>query len=366
MDDGPDRPGPPGLYESVFSPRAARRAFVMSGAILASATAGYCAQDVAAILQDGFVALSAAAPFSEPVAMSQDFFDGAMQGFAAFGRELADRARQSGITLPDDVRGALGDMAIHASDHLAALRSGTGAVMSRAGETAFGWKSIVKDAIPDAVRDRVCEIVTSAMNDPMNAAKVVGGYAKNAVEAFGVAKGLQEAWSWTLRRIKTKAEAAPVEPAGLAPAAVTNLNVNIAVSGVEAAEEALDQIRRMLVDPRSTSVMMDRDLLRQTLSQAEDFSSRTELSMSDRIVAMSDETNRELHAKMRKVAKTGVDLPLRDWMPMSRIEGGLITKVIPKKMILDWSDLLANEVHFSGEDRMPERMIPGEDNEYAP
>src|SRR5690606_37795678 len=97
-----------------------------------------------------------------------------------------------------------------------------------------------------AVRDQALALIPA---DPRAALASAGRMAVNAVEAFGVIKGAGEAWSWVLSRVRRKVGASRdtaiiADETGMQPAAVTNITINVAVSGQSGAEEAAARIAR--------------------------------------------------------------------------------------------------------------------------
>lgn len=264
-------PSAPQLPDNQNSPNL-KHALMLSGATAAMMSLGLPGVEVFAPMLDGLNHVLGASPLSAPLALSNNYFSGALLWTGSLAMQAADCFVEHGGVIGDHITSSL----ISIQERVAAISSTTGeaarASMANTQQLSLLVRSSVKD-VTSPVIDAAQSGLSAVIAKPVEAADAVGNVLLKAVECFGAIKGLQEAWTWSIGRFSKKKKAsAEVQKTsaetGLSAQAVTNLTINISLGGETSADKAAEQIAAAL-GKGDGSVIVEPDRVREMLDAAE-------------------------------------------------------------------------------------------------
>ncbi|MFG6083425.1 hypothetical protein ACEUZ9_004685 [Paracoccus litorisediminis] len=279
-----------------------RRALMLSGASAASWCFGLPAPDMLLAMTEQLNHALTLSPLSHPLHVAGFYFDGAMLWTGTVALEAAHRFTELGGTIGEQTAIVLDAI----SEKIASLNANIGEVkrssVSFGSQVGLALRGTLRDlAMP--VVDAVHSGVTALVERPQETLNAIGSVMAKAVEGFGVLKGMQEVWNWSMARFSRKKKSDPetgiaAEATGLSPQAVTNLTINIALGGDIAAERAGQQIAKAL-EKSDTGVIID------------------PAKVEDMIAAAASASEEAIRARERQIARA-TDMFLADEGPVFR------------------------------------------------
>lgn len=201
--------------------------FLSTGAMAAAAALGLDAVGIASVMGDGLAQALSQSPLADTGRALDGYFKGACDWTAGIsialhewllgaGAEVSDRTRQTVL----EMRIWLGDKADEAQDFFSdIIRSGI--------EAGAAWAASARNAVLD---------------DPGAAFTNAGKVLATTVEAWGVFKGLQEAYRWAVGKFSDASEPETSRSEVPGPQTITNIHINLALSNagdIPAAMEGL-------------------------------------------------------------------------------------------------------------------------------
>lgn len=305
---------------TLFSKQASRHAMFMAGNLAMSYALGAPIPEMVETLHHGFEYAISNTPFAPTLDAIETYFDGGLYWLSSVGTGIADWIQSVGGELSQRSQQMLTTMRMFIGDKVEVAKNYFDTTIQRSAEFASFWRTTIKDSIitePEALMESAGKALTTV------------------AEAFGVAVTLKEVYGWAARKFFGRGA-----PEGQAQSNITNLHVNISVSGAQDAGEAVENIASKLSDMtfsaaarRSCGRSAPRD------DRSDIVAGEGDLIDSSQVIWVSREFNKRLRAGVIRSLEDSLEekdqADLRRcadkiYKPIEAIPGGIIYSVTPK------------------------------------
>lgn len=299
-----------------------RRSLIMAGALTAAGILGQNGPEALAFVIDGMRSISMSFPFMRPEASMATWIEGGMNWLSAVGTGLAGWCQSTGAELCSRTVEALSQMRHHLGDKADFAARLFDQSLSRSAEVSALLRDALRNSLPQT---------------PVDAAKAAVGALTKVAEAWGIWTAFREIGAAVLPRIRARFGSsgmirAAARESGIPEPAVTTININIAIAGEANREKVLETVRSGLeaagLSEPTTGAGVSTAIQRPTHGAATDTGRPLpSFVCGEDIIWASEELSRSM---MDGVSDTAILRGSAKFAPLSRIEGGILLREIPK------------------------------------
>ena len=262
-------------FRAHFACGATRKALLMSGCMIGGFVLGMSAPGMIEAMHSGFSIMATYLPLGDPVQVAAHYFDGTLTWLGSVVIGSAEKVLELGGQIPGEFADSVQQIQSQFVSCTTHMRQMFDQALNRSAEMAALWSTIVRDTVARPALNAASSVLEMIPDNPRDAAAAFGTLMVRGLEAFGVVKGMHEAYKWTigLFRKELKSDPATVTAAqssGLSIGTVTNLSINLSLAGTDGSRNALQQLEHILAMGKDSKIEVDESVLRGLLGKGPD------------------------------------------------------------------------------------------------